>query len=98
MAQQTQADNITQIMKVPPQALEAEQSVLGGLMLDNQRFDDVVDAVSTEDFYTHTHQLIYDAIIAIQADNNPVDLVTVRDLLDKRKDLDKIGVWLTSIS
>ena len=91
MAQQTQADNITQIMKVPPQALEAEQSVLGGLMLDNQRFDDVVDAVSTEDFYTHTHQLIFDAILTIQADNDPVDLVTVRDLLDKRKDLDKIG-------
>ena len=91
MSQQTQADNITQIMKVPPQAIEAEQSVLGGLMLDNQRFDDVVDIVNAEDFYTHTHQVIFDAIISIQADNKPVDLVTVRELLDKREKLETVG-------
>lgn len=91
MAQQSRKDNITQIMKVPPQAIEAEQSVLGGLMLDSQRFDDVVDAVGTVDFYTHSHQLIFDAIITIQTDNDPVDLVTVRDLLDKRAELENIG-------
>jgi len=91
MAQQSQADNITQFMKVPPQAIEAEQSVLGGLMLDNQRFDDVVDIVKADDFYTHTHQVIFDAILSIQADNKPVDLVTVRELLDNREKLESIG-------
>ena len=91
MAQNPQSDNVTQIMKVPPQAIEAEQSVLGGLMLDNECFDDVVDSVSEHDFYTHAHRLIYNSILAIQADNNPVDLVTVRDLLDKREELETIG-------
>ena len=91
MVQVTQSDNVTQIMKVPPQAIEAEQSVLGGLMLDNERFDDVVDTVTEGDFYTHAHRLIFNSIVSLQAENHPVDLVTVRDLLDKREKLDAVG-------
>ncbi len=91
MVQHTQSDNITQIMKVPPQAIEAEQSVLGGLMLDNERFDDVIDTVAENDFYTHAHRLIFNAVVSLQSENHPVDLVTVRDLLDKREKLDAVG-------
>lgn len=91
MVQRPKSDNVTQFLKVPPQAIEAEQSVLGGLMLDNERFDDVVDAVAESDFYTHAHRQIYNAIVSLQSDNQPVDLVTVRDLLDKREKLDAAG-------
>ena len=91
MIQHTQPDNITQIMKVPPQAIEAEQSVLGGLMLDKERFDDVIDSVAENDFYTHAHRLIFNSIVSLEAESQPVDLVTVRDLLDKREKLDAVG-------
>ena len=91
MARQTQTDKITQIMKLPPQAIEAEQSVLGGLMLDTQRFDDVVDVVEISDFYTHSHRLVFKAIMDIQQENTPVDLITVRERLDNRDELETVG-------
>jgi replicative DNA helicase len=51
--------------KQPPHSIEAEQSVLGGLMLDNRRWDDLADRLSAEDFYRQDHQLIYSAISAL---------------------------------
>lgn len=86
-----QWDNLTQVMKVPPQALEAEQAVIGGLMLDNNHYDDVIEIISTEDFYTHTHKIIFDAILGLALENSAIDLVTVRQYLDDSKQLDKIG-------
>ena len=56
---QLDADLETASIKVPPHSLEAEQSVLGGLMLDNRAFDDVAEVVSDVDFYRRDHRLIF---------------------------------------
>ena len=55
----------TAVFKVPPQSVEAEQSVLGGLMLDNNRWDQVADVVSARDFYRKDHQVIFAALVAL---------------------------------
>ena len=52
----------TEDLKVPPHSVEAEQSVLGGLLLDENAWDRVADILSTEAFYRHDHQLIFDAV------------------------------------
>ncbi|MDD9858293.1 MAG: replicative DNA helicase [Gammaproteobacteria bacterium] len=77
--------------KLPPQALEAEQSLLGGLLLDNRKWDEVAGAVSADDFYNHHHRLIFEAISRLQEDSTPADIVTVSEWLEKRENLDKAG-------
>ena len=54
--------SIIESLKVPPHSVEAEQSVLGGLLLNNRAMDDVVDRVMAEDFYRHDHRLVYTVI------------------------------------
>ena len=65
------------LFKVPPHSLEAEQSVLGGLMLSNDVLDDVVIIVNAGDFYTKQHQTIFEAIFELSRNNKPFDLVAV---------------------
>ncbi len=77
--------------KLPPQALEAEQSLLGGLLLDNRKWDEVVDEVAPTDFYSHNHRLIFESIGGLQGENAPADIVTVTEWLEKSGDLDKAG-------
>lgn len=67
--------------RVPPHALEAEMSVVGGLMLDNRRFDDVVDLLREEDFYVESHRLIYRTIRRLASRNSPFDWVTVSEAM-----------------
>jgi replicative DNA helicase len=67
--------------KQPPHSIEAEQSVLGGLMLDNRRWDDLADRLSAEDFYRQDHQLIYSAISALVGQGKPCDFVTLSEHL-----------------
>lgn len=78
-------------LKVPPHSLEAEQSVLGGLMLDNQAWETVADLVNEKDFYRHDHALIFRAIAALSDDDKPYDVVTISDWLEQRGELDSIG-------
>ncbi|MCG6873283.1 MAG: replicative DNA helicase [Gammaproteobacteria bacterium] len=78
-------------LKLPPQALEAEQSVLGGLMLDNARWEQITDLLGPRDFYRRDHRLIFEAIASLCAENEPADVVTVRDWLDKGGQLDEAG-------
>ena len=59
-------DAATEALKIAPQSIEAEQSVLGGLMLDNQAWDKVADLVVEEDFYRRDHRLIFRAIADLQ--------------------------------
>ena len=59
-------------LKVPPHSMEAEQSVIGGLMLDNRSWDDIADIVNEQDFYRHDHSLILRAIDALAGDDNPM--------------------------
>jgi replicative DNA helicase len=84
-------DQRVEDLKVPPHSLEAEQSVLGGLMLDNQAWEHIADLVNEQDFYRHDHQLIFRAIAALSADDKPYDVVTISDWLEKRGELENIG-------
>ena len=80
-----------QRLKVPPHSIEAEQSLLGGLMLDHQSWDKVADVVSEHDFYRKDHRLIYSAIAALAAAASPCDVVTVSEYLGNRGELDEAG-------
>ncbi len=77
--------------KLPPQALEAEQSLLGGLLLDNRKWDEVIDEVKADDFYHHNHRLIFEAIQGLQGANDPADIVTASEWLEKQGNLEKVG-------
>lgn len=80
-----------QRLTVPPHSIEAEQSLLGGLMLDHQSWDKVADVVSASDFYRKDHRLIFAAIANLAEDANPCDVVTVSEWLDNRSELDSAG-------
>ncbi|MDD3762076.1 MAG: replicative DNA helicase [Nevskiales bacterium] len=77
--------------KLPPYSIEAEQSVLGGLMLDNRAWNDLADRLSPEDFYREDHQLIYRAISELVGTNRPCDFVTLTEHLKTQGQLDAAG-------
>ena len=78
-------------IRVPPNSVEAEQSLLGGLMLDNAAWDKVADLVVGTDFYRRDHQIIFAAIGALAEESQPCDVVTVSEFLDNRDELDAAG-------
>jgi len=78
-------------MRLPPQNIEAEQSLLGGLMHDSDRFDDVVDLVSADDFYRLENRLIFEAIVKLIGTGGRADIVTVQDVLLECGHLDSVG-------
>ncbi len=78
-------------LKRPPQSEEAEQAVLGGLMLESRHLDDVIDILSAEDFHIHTHRSIFRAISAIAEDSGSADAVTVSDHLSSNGELESVG-------
>ncbi len=78
-------------LKIPPHSLEAEQSVIGGLMLDNQSWDYIADIINEQDFYRHDHALIFRSINALADEDQPYDVVTVSEWLGSRNELDSIG-------
>jgi len=78
-------------LKVPPHSIEAEQAVLGGLMLDNNAWERILDQVSDGDFYRHDHRLIFRAIARLAERNAPFDVVTLSEQLDKEGQLAQVG-------
>ncbi len=68
-------------LKVPPHSAEAEQSVIGGLLVDNQAFDRVADVIKEEDFYRLEHRVIYGHIVRLIEKNQPADVVTVNEAI-----------------
>jgi len=80
-----------EILRVPPHSLAAEQSVLGGLMLDNQCWDNVADKVSVEDFYRKDHRLIYETIAELAKRDEPFDVITISELLGQAGELESVG-------
>ncbi|MEJ2309502.1 MAG: replicative DNA helicase [Gammaproteobacteria bacterium] len=85
------AETNTQSLRVPPHSMQAEQSVLGGLMLDNATWDQVADRVTKKDFYRREHQLIFDAIAALAEENKPFDVVTLAESLERSELLEEAG-------
>lgn len=85
--------------RVPPQNLEAEQSVLGALLIDRDAVMSASNLLRPEDFYSDKHQQLFTAVMAIFGRGEPVDLITVQDELRKRSQLDDIGgiTYLSSL-
>jgi len=84
----------------PPHSVEAEQSLLGGLLLDAVAWDSVADAVTREDFYRPDHQLVFDAIATLAGEGKPCDVVTVSQELERTGKLESAGglAYLSSIA
>ena len=78
-------------LRVPPHSIEAEQSVLGGLMLDNQSWDKVADTLTAEDFYRPDHRLIFAGIGALIERRQPCDVVTLSEHLENQGNLAECG-------
>src|SRR4026208_2014911 len=78
-------------LKVPPHSIEAEQSLLGALLLNNQAFDRVADLVTGEDFYRDDHRRIWRHISKLIEAAKPADVVTVSESVEASEDKDKTG-------
>jgi replicative DNA helicase len=93
-------DNMEHFGRVPPHNIDAEQSVLGAMILDKEAIVMSTELIRGEDFYKEAHKEIYDAIIALYSRDEPVDLVTLSEELGQRQTLEAIGgiTYLTSLS
>src|SRR3990172_11835384 len=77
--------------RVPPQSTEAEQGVLGSMLLERDAIARVVEMIRGDDFYREAHRRIYEAIADLFERGEPVDLITVTDRLKARGQLDDVG-------
>ncbi|HFB6374810.1 TPA: replicative DNA helicase [Neisseria gonorrhoeae] len=78
-------------LSLPPHSMEVEQSVLGGLMLENPAWDRIADVVSGEDFYRHEHRLIFRSIAKLINEGRPADVITVQEDLQRNEELEAAG-------
>lgn len=87
-------------LRIPPHSIEAEQSVIGGLMLDNDVWDQVADVILPSDFYRQDHRLIFDAIAKLADESSPFDVITLAEYLKKFDELDNAGglAYLTALA
>lgn len=76
---------------IPPHNKEAEQSVLGSVLIEKEAIIKIVDLLESSDFYHDTHKLIYEAMVDLYSRHDPIDLLTLANLLEERKLLDKVG-------
>lgn len=85
--------------KLPPQHLEAEQSVLGGILIENEAINRVTEILDADDFYRDAHRKIFNALINLSERDEPADLITLTNELRKTDQLDSIGgaSYLTSL-
>ncbi len=86
-------------LKVPPQDIEAEKSLLGSLMLDKEAITKVADILHAEDFYKRNHQYIYQVVEDLFSRGEPIDLISVSSKLKERNQLENIGgtAYLTEL-
>lgn len=81
----------TDKLRTPPYSTHAEQSLLGGLMLDNAAWSRIADQVTQRDFYRKEHRLIFQAVAQLAEDNQPFDIITLSEWLERRNELDASG-------
>ncbi len=84
-------DNQLDAIKLPPHSVEAEQSVLGGLLLENSAWERIADLINEQDFYRHDHRLIYRHIVKLLDRSRPADVVTVSESLESSEELTTVG-------
>jgi len=91
VARSESADPQLIALKLPPHSVEAEQSLLGALLIDNQAFDRVADIVAADDFYRDDHRRIWRQIARLVEASRPADVVTVAESIEASEDKDKTG-------
>lgn len=86
--------------KIPPQNVDAEMSLIGAVLIDEEVLADVTEHVKPHDFYDKRHAIIYDAMLRLFERNKPVDLLTLTDELKRKHELDEIGgsAYLTELT
>lgn len=77
--------------KIPPQNIDAEKSLLGAILIDEDALTDVAELINAKDFYDRRHTAIYTGMISLYEKHNPVDLLTLTDELKKKGELDSVG-------
>ncbi len=82
---------IPDLRKLPPQSLEAEMSVLGGILIDNDAINRVLEILTVEDFYRENHRKIFQAMMRLSDQREPCDLITMSDMLKKQGELEEAG-------
>jgi len=85
------AQQDTQLYGLPPQNIEAEESLLSVILIDNRILDDIVDILTSKDFYRSAHQIIFKAMIELVEKREPIDLVTLTNILKDRGELETVG-------
>src|SRR5210317_309531 len=84
-------DEQMEALRMPPHSVQAEQAVLGGLMLDNDGWDKVADQVTEQDFYRREHQLVFAGIAGLAEADRPFDVVTLAEELERQETLQDVG-------
>ncbi|MBI5375621.1 MAG: replicative DNA helicase [Candidatus Schekmanbacteria bacterium] len=86
-------------LKIPPHSIDAEKSVLGGILLDNAKIYNCLELISDADFYKKSHQIIFQAMTELERTGVPIDLVTVKDSLERKNQLESAGgiTYLSSL-
>ncbi|MDB9862030.1 replicative DNA helicase [Litorivicinus sp.] len=87
----TNQDQSLEQLKTPPHSREAEQSLLGGLLLDANAWDDVASVVTRDDFYLPQHRLIFESILRVFERNQPIDVLTVSEQLETMEESENAG-------
>ncbi|CRK85751.1 Replicative DNA helicase [Candidatus Providencia siddallii] len=84
-------DSKIEKLKLPPHSIEAEQSVLGGVMLDNEKWDTVSELITQSDFFSRSHRIIFSRMNFLIEQGKPIDLITLSESLEQQGKLDNIG-------
>jgi len=94
------ADKTVPAGKIPPQNIDAEKSLLGAVLIDEETLADITEHVTQKDFYEKRHGMIYDAIMRLYEKRKPVDLLTLTDELKRKKELEDVGgsAYLTELT
>jgi replicative DNA helicase len=94
------ADRQVAQLRIPPHSIEAESSVLGGLLLDNSAWDRVGDVLIDSDFYRYEHRLVYGVVGKLINDSKPADVITVFEELQRQGKADEMGglAYLNSLA
>jgi len=90
MPQATQKTAPTHL-KVPPHNLEAEQAILGGILINNDALNQVVDILTPSDFYRDAHEAVFEGMIKLYNDSEPIDIITISQVLARKELLEKAG-------
>lgn len=100
MAQSKRSSNSSPSPKIPPQNLDAEMSLLGAILIDEETLADISDKLRPNDFYDKRHVLVFDAMMRLYERHRPVDLLTLSDELTKKAELEIVGgsAYLTELT